>query len=59
MQDTTVSDDLPPVVHHAHLVRNVLIGAAVAGAGWAIGVTQLNTSTAPKPTCDPQNPKCR
>ena len=59
MQDTTVNDDLPPVVRHAHLVRDVLIGTAVAGAGWAIGVTQLNTSTPAPQTCDPQNPKCR
>ena len=60
MQDTTVFDDLPPVVHHAHLLRDVLIGTAVAGAGWAIGVTQLNTGTpAPRGQCDPQNPKCK
>ena len=59
MQDTTVNDDLPPVVRHAHLVRDVLIGTAVAGAGWAIGITQLNTSTPAPQTCDPQNPKCR
>src|SRR5262249_42831015 len=43
MADTTVNDDLPPVVRHAHVVRDVLIGAAVAGAGWGIGVTQLKT----------------
>ena len=60
MEDTTVNQDLPPVVGHAHLVRDVLIGAAVAGAGWAIGVTQLSTNTpSGVQTCDPQNPKCR
>jgi hypothetical protein len=59
MQDTTVNDDLPPVVRHAHLVRDVLIGTAVAGAGWAIGITQLNTSTPSGiRTCNPQDPKC-
>jgi ferric-dicitrate binding protein FerR (iron transport regulator) len=58
-QDTSVPDALPPI-HHAHFVRDVLIGAAVAGAGWAIGVTQLNTGAPapPKPQCGPQDPKC-
>lgn len=58
-QDTAVPD-APPPIHHAHLVRDVLIGAAVAGAGWAIGVTQLNTGTPAKPRgCpNPQDPKC-
>jgi hypothetical protein len=58
-QDTTVPDPLPPI-HHAHLLRDVVIGAAVAGAGWAIGVTQLNTGTPtrPKGCPNPQDPKC-
>jgi ferric-dicitrate binding protein FerR (iron transport regulator) len=58
--DTSVPDALPPI-HHVHLVRDVIVGAAVAGAGWAIGVTQLNTATPPtkpKGCPDPQNPKC-
>jgi hypothetical protein len=60
MQDTTVSDDLPPAVRHAHLVRDVIIGVGVAAAGWAVAVTQLNTSTPAKPRgCpNPQDPKC-
>ena len=58
-EDTSVPDALPPL-RHAHLVRDVLIGVAVAGAGWAIGITQLNTSTPAKPRgCpNPQDPKC-
>lgn len=57
MQDTFLADALPPV-RHAHLVRNVILGVGVAAAGWAIGVTQLGTST-PATGCTPQNPKCR
>jgi hypothetical protein len=59
-EDTSVPDALPPV-RHAHLLRDIIIGTAVAGAGWAIGITQLNTSTPPiKPRgCpNPQDPKC-
>jgi len=55
--DTSVPDALPPI-HHVHLVRDVVIGAAVAGAGWAIGVTQLNTSTPTVRKCNPQIQKC-
>jgi len=59
MQDTVVPDALPPV-RHPHLVRDVIIGVGVAAAGWAVAVTQLNTSTpAGKPRCNPQDPKCR
>src|SRR6266850_8353228 len=47
--DTSVTDALPPI-HRAHLVRDILIGVGVAAAGWAVAITQLNTSTpAPKP----------
>jgi hypothetical protein len=60
-EDTSVPDALP-AVHHAHLVRDILIGVGVAAAGWAVAVTQLNTSTpAPvkNPGCpNPNNPKC-
>ena len=59
-EDTSVSD-APPPVRHAHLVRDILIGVGVAAAGWAVAVTQLNTSTpAPRPQgCpNPNNPKC-
>jgi hypothetical protein len=58
--DTSVTDALPPI-HHAHLVRDIIIGVGVAAAGWAVAITQLNTSTpAVKPPqgCPPQNPKC-
>ena len=59
MEDTNVPDPLPPV-HHAHLVRNVIIGVGVAAAGWAVAVTQLNTNTpAGKPRCNPQDPACK
>jgi hypothetical protein len=59
VQETSVSDTLPPV-RHAHLVRDVLIGVSVAATGFAVGITQLNIGTpAPKGQCDPQNPKCR
>jgi hypothetical protein len=59
-QETSVAD-VPPPIHHAHLVRDILIGVGVAAAGWAVAVTQLNTSTpAPRPQgCpNPQDPKC-
>ena len=59
-EDTSVPDALPPI-HHAHLVRDIIIGVGVAAAGWAVAVTQLNTSTpAPRPQgCpNPNNPKC-
>ena len=58
--DTSVTDALPPI-HHAHLVRDIIIGVGVAAAGWAVAITQLNTSTpAPRPQgCpNPNNPKC-
>ncbi|MBZ5654570.1 MAG: FecR family protein [Acidobacteriia bacterium] len=60
IEETSVPDPLPPF-RHPHLVRNVMIGAGVAAAGWAIGVTQLNTSPSvpTRPTgCPPQSPKC-
>jgi ferric-dicitrate binding protein FerR (iron transport regulator) len=56
IQDTSVPDSIPPV-RHAHLLRNIIIGVGVAGAGWAIGITQLSTSGS-TPRCNPQNPKC-
>ena len=58
-EDTSVPDALPPI-HHAHLVRDIIIGVGVAAAGWAVAVTQLNTSTpARQPGCpNPNNPKC-
>lgn len=57
--ETSVSDVAPPL-HRAHFVRDVLIGASVAAAGFAVGITQLNTSpAAPRGQCDPQNPKCK
>ncbi len=59
-EDTSVPDALPPI-HHAHLVRDVIIGVGVAAAGWVIGVKELNTGTpAPRqPGCpNPNNPKC-
>lgn len=60
-EETSVPDALTPI-HHVHLVRDIFIGAAVAGAGWAIGVTQLNTSTPartpPKGCPNPDNPNC-
>jgi hypothetical protein len=59
-EDTSVPDALPPI-HRAHLVRDILIGVGVAAAGWAVAITQLNTSTpAPRPQgCpNPNNPKC-
>jgi hypothetical protein len=59
-EETSVAD-LPPPIHHAHLVRDIIIGAAVAGAGWAIGITQLGTSPAPpqvKGCPNPDNPNC-
>jgi len=58
--DTSVTDALP-AIHHAHLVRDILIGVGVAATGWAVAITQLNTSTpAPRPQgCpNPNNPKC-
>jgi len=58
--DTSVPDPLPPI-HHAHLVRDIIIGVGVAATGWAVAITQLNTSTpAPRPQgCpNPNNPKC-
>ena len=56
--DTSVPDALPPI-HHAHLVRDLIIGVGVAAAGWAVAVTQLNTSTPARPQCpNPNNPKC-
>lgn len=60
IEETSVPDPVPPM-RHPHLVRNVVIGAGVAAAGWAIGVTQLGTSpSAPSVTgCTPNNPKCR
>ena len=58
IEDTSVPDPLPPV-RHAHLVRNGIIAVGVAAAGWAIGVTQLNTSAPAKSRCpNPQDPKC-
>ncbi len=56
MQDTNVPDAPPPPVRHAHLVRNVILTVGVAAAGWAIGVTQLNTS-APTGRCGPSGCK--
>jgi hypothetical protein len=58
-EETSVPDPLTPI-HHAHVVRDVLIGAAAAGAGWAVAVTQLNTNgTVARTQCDPQDPKCK
>jgi len=60
-EETSVLDAVP-AIHHAHLVRDIIIGVGVAAAGWAVAVTQLNTSTPagrPPPGCpNPQNPKC-
>jgi ferric-dicitrate binding protein FerR (iron transport regulator) len=60
-EETSVPDAVP-TIHHAHLVRDIIIGVGVAAAGWAVAVTQLNTSTPagrPSPGCpNPQNPKC-
>jgi len=56
IQDTNVPDALPPV-RHTHLVRNVILTVGMAAAGWAIGITQLNTPA--KTRCpNPQDPKC-
>jgi len=47
-----------------HLVRNVILAVGVAAAGWAVGITQLKTSSPatpapPKNQCpNPQNPRC-
>ena len=57
-EDTSVADT-PPPIHRAHLVRDVIIGVGIAATGFAVGITQLNTSTPTRPACDPQNPKCR
>lgn len=59
IEDTSVSDDIPPV-RHPHLVRNVIIGVAVAAVGWTVGVTQLSNSGGGtiKAVCNPQDPKC-
>jgi ferric-dicitrate binding protein FerR (iron transport regulator) len=58
-EETSVPDAVP-AIHHAHLVRDIIIG--VAAAGWAVAVTQLNTSTPagrpPQGCPNPQNPKC-
>ena len=59
-EDTSVPDALPPI-HRAHLVRDILIGVGVAAAGWAVAITQLNTSTPavrpPQGCPNPNNPK--
>lgn len=60
MEDTNVPDPIP-AIHHAHLVRDIIIGVGVAAAGWAVAITQLNTRTpaARTPGCpNPNNPKC-
>jgi hypothetical protein len=60
-EETSVPDAVP-AIHHAHLVRDIIIGVGVAAAGWAVAVTQLNTSTPagrpPQGCPNPQNPKC-
>jgi hypothetical protein len=55
LQDTDVPDNPLPALH-PHLVRNVIIGAGAATAGWVVGVMQLRTS-APKPAGCRINPK--
>jgi len=59
-EDTSVPDELPPI-HRAHLVRDILIGVGVAAAGWAVAITQLNTSTPavrpPQGCPNPNNPQ--
>lgn len=59
IQDTNIPDQ-PPVVAKAssHLLRNVVLAVGVAAAGWAVGITQLKTSTPPQVRCNPQTGKC-
>jgi len=43
IRDTTVNGEpVPPP--HSHVVRNVILGVAVAATGWAVGITQLKSS---------------
>jgi hypothetical protein len=43
----------------SHLLRNVVLAVGVAAAGWAVGITQLKTSTPPPQVrCNPQTGKC-
>jgi len=56
MADTNLPDGPPPALH-PHLVRNLIIGIGAAATGWAVGITQLNSSGgAPAAACRP-NPK--
>ena len=58
IEDTSVPDPLP--AHpHPHLVRNLIIGGAVAAVGWTVGITQLGSSGSSSATGCAQNPKCR
>ena len=58
IQDTSVPD-APPAFHHAHLVRNVILGVGIATVGWVVGITQLKTDRPPvRTTCNPQDPAC-
>jgi hypothetical protein len=62
IQDTNIPDQ-PPVLAKvgSHTLRNVVLAIGVAAAGWAVAITQLNTSTPPpvRPQgCPPNNPKC-
>ena len=58
MEDTNVPDPLPPI-HRAHLARNVIIGVGIAATAWAVGITQLSTSTSAPIRCNPQDPACK
>jgi len=59
IEETTVPDRLPPT-GHPHLVRNLIIGAGVAAAGWTIG-TRLGAGTPapPQQGCNPKDGGCR
>jgi hypothetical protein len=59
MNDTDVPDSPLPVAS-SHLVRNIILGVGLAATGWAVGITQLNSSggtpVVVRPGCKP-NPQ--
>jgi hypothetical protein len=59
IEDTSVPDPLP-AVQHPHLVRNLIIGGAVAAVGWTVAVTQLGPNNGGGRTvCNPQTGGCK
>jgi FecR protein len=55
IRDTTVDGEpIPPV--HSHVVRNVVLGVAVAATGWAVGITQLKGAGGAPPAVPVCNP---